>query len=240
MSRGTTLATLVEMTKAELMVDTDSAVSPGGDTMIKLQLAMQQKWLALRWNWPFLKLEQDVALTAGTKIYDFPNSGGTPLFELAKPVAAYCYFGELWNELCVGINPKYYNSLNPALDQRADPVTNWDFSRTSNSAALKFEVWPLPATANSIRFIGQMTLPALTADSDTAILDDLLIVQFTAAKLATRMQQADAPALLAQANETLRQLRAGYASETVEFCTSGPTKPPRNWQRPTVATMITP
>lgn len=222
------------------MVDTNDAVSPGGDPTIKLQLAMQQKWLALRWHWPFLKLEKDVNLTAGENIYDFPNASGVPLFELGKPVAAFCYFGELWNELCVGINPKYYNSLNPDLDQRADPVTNWDFYRETNASALKFEVWPLPASANVIRFVGQMTLPALTADGHTALLDDLLIVQFTAAKLATRMKQADAPALLAQANETLRQLRAGYSTETVEFCTSGPSKPPRDWQRPTVATMISP
>ncbi len=228
------------MTKAELMVDIDDEVSPGGDPSIKLQLAMQQKWLALRWNWPFLKLEKDVNLTAGENIYDFPNAANVPLFELGKPVAAFCFFGQLWNELCVGINPKYYNSLNPDLDQRADPVTNWDFYRESNSSALKFEVWPLPASANVIRFVGQMTLPRLTQATDTCILDDLLIVQFTAAKLATRMKQADAPALLAQANETLRQLRAGYATETVEFCTSGASKPPRDWQRPTVATMISP
>jgi len=240
MARGTALSELVEMTKAELMADTDNAVSPGGDAIIKLQLAMQQKWLALRWHWPFLKLEKDVDLTAGENIYDFPNTAGTGLFELGKPVAAFCYFGELWNELCVGINPKYYNSLNPDLDHRADPVTNWDFFRESNATALKFEVWPLPATANKIRFVGQMTLPDLTGDAHTAILDDLLIVQFTAAKLATRMKQADAPALLAQANETLRELRKGYSTETVEFCTSGPSKPPRDWQRPTVATMISP
>lgn len=236
MARGTTLAAIVAMVKAELFLDSSSEVSPGGDATIKVQIATQQKWLALRHRWPFLDLEATVSLVAGTRYYDLPSSGST--LEFGRPVETHCYFGELWNEVEYGISPEHYNNLNPALDQRCDPVTRWQMLYTGG--ALKFEVWPLPATAMTFRFKGQRVLSALTSDAHTADLDDLLIAQFTAAKLATRMKGADAQALLSQAMETLRELRRNYPSEIESFNMAGTMVPPRDWQRPTVATMITP
>lgn len=236
MARGSTLATIVSMVKAELFLDDSAEVSPGGDATIKVQIATQQKWLALKHHWPFLDLESTVSLVAGTRHYAFPSSPNT--LELGKAVEAHCYFGELWNEVDYGISPEHYNSLNPALDQRCDPVTRWQMINVGG--VLKFEVWPLPATAMTFRFRGQRVLGALTSDAHTADLDDLLIAQFTAAKLATRMKGADAQALLSQALDTLRELRRGYPSEMVSFNTGGTKVPPRDWQRPTVATMITP
>lgn len=235
MARGTTLDTILEMVKAELMADIDDAVSPGGDALVKIQIANQQKWLALRYEWPFLEDEADVTLVAGTRLYTLPTT-----LEFGKPVKAQCYWGELWNEVQLGIDAERdYNFLNPSLDQRSDPVERWRMYLTGTTK--QFEVWPIPATAGVFRFTGQIVLPALTAGTDTAVLDDLLIAQFTAAKLATRMKQADAPALLAQANETLKQIRAGYPKPAVLFNYSGQdTRRPRNWQRPTVATMISP
>ena len=235
MARGTQLDTIVDMVKAELMADTDDAVSPGGDAVMKIQIANQQKWLALRYEWSFLEDEADVALVAGTRLYTLPTT-----LEFGKPVKAQCYWGDLWNDVELGIDAvRDYNFLNPALDQRSDPVCRWRLYLTGTTK--QFEVWPIPATAGNFRFTGQIVLPALTAGTDTAVLDDLLIAQFTAAKLATRMKQADAPALLAQANETLKQIRAGYPKAPVMFNYSGADmRKPKNWQRPTVATMITP
>ncbi|TSA41087.1 MAG: hypothetical protein D4R57_01025 [Verrucomicrobiales bacterium] len=221
------------MVKAELMADIDDAVSPGGDALLKIQIATQQKWLALRYDWPFMVGEANVNLVAGTRLYTMP-----PTLEFAKPVKAHCNWGELWNKVQVGIDPQRdYNFLNPQLNQRFDPVARWRMFM--DVSTLKFEVWPTPATATVFRFTGQIVLPALAVDADTAVLDGLLIAQFTAAKLATRMKQADAQALLAQANETLKQIRAGYPKPAVMFNYSDQdTRKPRNWQRPTVATMI--
>lgn len=223
------------MVKAELMADIDDAVSPGADTVVKLQIAMQQKWLALRYEWPFLEDEAEVATVAGQRLYTLPTT-----LEFGKPVKCQCYWQELWNDVELGISETQdYNFLNPALNQRQDPVMRWRLYLTGTTK--QYEVWPVPAVAGVIKFTGQIVLPALAADGDTAVLDDLLIVQFTAAKLATRMKQADAPALLAQANETLKQLRAGYPKAPVMFNYNGAdTRKPRHWQRPTVATMITP
>lgn len=222
------------MVKAELMVDTDAEVSPGGDAILKVQISNQQKWLALKYDWPFLMIEPTVNMVAGTRYYALPT------IELGKPVEVDCYFGSLWNRLEVGIDPRLYNSLNPALGQKCDPVARWQLYHTGS--AVQFEVWPLPGTATMLRFRGQKVLSTLASNGDTAELDDLLIAQFTAAKMATRMKSADAPALLAQANDTLKQLRAGYPSEPVTFSLTAPQRPRvRDWSdRPTVATMISP
>lgn len=238
MARGTQLGTIVEMVKAELMADIDDAISPGGDATLRLQASMQQKWLALRYDWPFLIVERTVNMVAGTRYYDFPQESSADVFELGRPIEAHCYWGGLWNPIELGINPSHYNLYNPADNQRADPVSAWQLYKPTG--AVQFEVWPLPATTTQIRLRGMMRLPTLASDTDTAVLDDILLAQFTAAKLATRMKQADAQALLAQANETLRQLRAGYPSEATSFNMNGNAAMPRDWQRPTVATMISP
>lgn len=231
MPRGTTLTNIVSMVKAELMLIDSDAVSPGGDTMLKQQIAMQQQWLALRYEWPFLLKEAEVTLAAGTQYYAFPQDTGVDVFDLGREIQADCYLSGLWNQLEYGITPRHYNNLNPELDQRCDPVRNWQFYRTTT---LQFEVWPLPSTATKIRFAGQMRLPALATGTDTAVLDDILIAQFTAAKLAARMKTADAAALLSQAQATLQALRAGYPQEIATFNTSGDDGPPRDWDRPTV------
>ena len=239
--RGTDITELIAMVKAELLLDSDSEVSPAGDAALAQQISTMQKWLALRHDWEFLRTEKTVNLVAGTRYYAFPTSGSpaTLAFELGRPVEVHCYFGELWNPVEYGISPEQYNYLNPTLDQRCDPVNNWQFY--DDAGTLKLEVWPLPATAMTFRIVGQRRLNRLTTAGDLCDLDDVLIVQFTAAKLAARMKSADAAALLAQAQETLKQLRAGYPQAPYGFNTAASTnQPPRDWDRPTVATMITP
>lgn len=233
MPRGTTLTNLVAMVKAELLLDSSDAIAPGGDATLMVQIAMQQQWLALRYEWPFLQKETDVAMVPGTQYYAWPQVTSVDVFDLGRPVQAWCYQNGLWNPTRYGITPTQYNSLDPDQDQRSDPVLAWQLYRTST---LQFEVWPLPSTATVLRLMGQMVLPTLASGSDTAVLDDILIAQFTAAKLAARLKSADAPALLAQAQATLQALRAGYPSEVATFNTSGADCPPRNWERPTVVT----
>lgn len=231
MARGTTLANIAAMVKAELLLQSSDTVAPGGDATLYLQIAMQQQWLALRYEWPFLQKESDVAMVPGTQYYAWPQVTSVDVFDLGRPVQAWCYQNGIWNACRYGITPSNYNSLDPDLDQRSDPVLAWQLYRTST---LQFEVWPLPSTATVLRLMGQMVLPALAASSDTAVLDDILIAQFTAAKLAARLKSADAPALLAQAQATLQALRAGYPQEVATFNTSGSSEPPRGWEKPTV------
>lgn len=232
MARGSTLTEIVSMVKAELMLLDDDALAPGGDAVLFQQIAMQQKWLALRYAWTFLKKEADVTLAAGDRYYDFPQVSSADVFDLGRPITVHCEFQDRWTRVIYGITPDLYNYLNPANDERSDPVSRWQFYLPDT---LQFEVWPLPSAEMTIRFSGQMVVPPLVVGTDTAVLDDILIAQFTAAKLAARLKQADAAALLAQAKETLLELRSGYAGPIPTFNTTnddGPCR--RRCERPTV------
>lgn len=240
MARGTTLAVIVSMVKAEMMLDSDDTVSPGGDANLKAQISNQQKWLAQRYDWPFLTIERDINTVAGTRYYDFPVTSMIPDIELGRDVVGAHYWATLWYPVEKGITKVEYSFYNPVLNQRCDPIRKWQFYRPV-SGALQFEVWPLPATDGMFRLTGQKTLPVLAADGDTAELDDLLIAQFTAAKMMARMGSKDAQAELAEANSTLNQLRAGYTAPNTRFSmNSGQVRPKWDWQRPTVAVNYTP
>jgi hypothetical protein len=82
-----------------------------------------------------------------------------------------------------------------------------------------FEVWPLPVTAQIIRFtakrnVGPLRNNGTYDDTKTLDLDDLLVVYFSAAERLARLKQADAPAKLQLAQERMRVVRATYPSRT--------------------------
>ena len=65
------------------------------------------------------------------------------------------------------------------------------------------------------------TLAALTGDSDTCDLDDLLIVLFTAAEFLARDKKQDAGAKLAKAQARLNELRANLPARDETFILGG-------------------
>lgn len=240
MATGTTLANLLLMLKAELSSDTDSTVSPGADAVLKIKLGNTQKWLGLNYDFSDLNIRRDISLAAGTRYYDFPTTGGNQDFNLNRKLVVECYWSNLWYSVTNGILPMNYNTLNPELGMKLDPVIRWK-KYLPTSGPVQIEVWPLPATATRLRLTGQKAMAALANDNDTCELDDLLIVQFTAAKELARMQSADAPAMLSEANKTLARLVGGDNSEDQTFNMNG--RRAGNRQRddvPTVAVNYTP
>lgn len=214
MATGTQLSELRAMLKGELSADDDSDVSPGGDNVLNRQLANTQKWLALRYDFSDLNMRSEFNLVPGQRYYDFPAG-----IELARKLVISCYWSTLWYSTEPGIKLVNYNTLNPDLGQRLDPVIRWKKIRVAG--VLKLEVWPLPASATLLRLEGQMPLTALVADTDVCTLDDLLIVQWTAAKLLARMKSADAPAMLEEAKESLKRLVGADNSDSQVFSMGG-------------------
>lgn len=225
MPRGTTLANLRTMLKAELAVDSDSTVSPGGDDVLNATLAAQQRWLACEYDWPFLEVRQDVSMAPGQRYYDFPLSGGNLVFNMEREIRAECYWSNLWYSVENGIKAINYNTLNPELGQKLDPVLRWQpYNGTPVAPATTttaFEVWPLPATATRLRLTGQRTLNTLAADTDKADLDDLLIVLFSAAELAARYGDQSAAAKAKRAEMRLQRLRGGIVGPNKVFSMRG-------------------
>ena len=73
---------------------------------------------------------------------------------------------------------------------------------------------------NSIKVTGIKNLSNLVADSDTADLDDQLIVLYAAAEVLTRQKQSDANNKLGQAQAHYARLKARMA-KTETFVISG-------------------
>lgn len=215
MATGTTLVDLLAMLKGELSADDDSEVSPGGDNVLRRQLANTQSWLAKRYDFSDLTVRKEFNLVPGTRYYDFPDG-----LDISQKFIVECYWSTLWYSTEPGIRPVNYNTLNPDIGQRLDPVIRWQKYRPDNTK-VQLEVWPLPATAVKLRLTGQMPLPGLVADGDACALDDLLIVQWTAAKLLARMKSSDASAMLSQAQETLKRLLGGDNSPSQVFNMGG-------------------
>jgi|ERR1043166_3473797 hypothetical protein len=236
MPRGSTLQEIVEMTKAELLVDSDSDVASGGDSVLMMQIANQQRWLAAHYTFSDLVIRREITLAPGTRYYNFPvTEDDVQEFDLGKKIVAECYWSHLWNLTEPGIRLRDYNALNPELNVRVDPVRRWQKYRPAGSTVPMFEVWPLPASGTQLRLTGQMHLPPLVEADDMAELDDLLLAQWTAAKLLARMKSADAPAMLAEAQKTLQAFIGGDNSPSQVFSLIGSRFQRRGEPRTTVA-----
>lgn len=218
MARGATVTALLAMLKGELGVENTSGIAPGGDAVLTAALSSSQKWLATEYEWPFLQIRQNVSMSAGTRYYDFPTSDGAQVFNHERPILADCYDSGMWNTVEQGIGIEHYNASDPDAGERQDPVRRWQYYR---GATLQFEVWPVPATDTMLRLTGQKTLPVLASASDTAELDDLLLVLWTAAELSTQYGDASAAAKLAKAQRHLGNLRKGYAAPSQVFNMNG-------------------
>jgi hypothetical protein len=203
--RGTTLANLLLMLKKELGLSTTTGVGSGQDTELKGLLADMQQWLWSQHQWPFLYRREDIAMVGGTRYYNYPT-----VVSLDYPTKVECKWGNFWFPVDYGIKGEQYEAVDPDQGRTLDPVARWQ-----NYTATQYEVWPVPSTGTTLRWWGTSALTALTADADTALLDDQLIVLFTAAEKLVRSKQADAGSKLARAKILFNRLRSADRPNTV-------------------------
>jgi hypothetical protein len=185
-------------------------------------LSLKQQWLANEYDWPFLEDRFDLAVPSGSRYLSFPtidNEGVTSAMNLERQFTVEVFWNNVWSELDYGIGSEQFNYLNSDQPgQIQDPIQNWRWSEEG-----QIEIWPINSTAQKIRFTGQRALDVLVNDTDTADLDDQLIMLFVAADMLTRSKAADAQSTMNQATERLRACRGGYPTKTkkVSFCGDG-------------------
>jgi hypothetical protein len=203
MARGTTLADLLVMVKAECGYNLQG-VATAQDQELKALLSNMQLWLWSQYQWPFLYTHADVGATAGGRYLNFPAG-----LSFDYPTEAETKWGDLWYDVAYGIKGEQYEAVDPDRGQFQDPIERWQ-----NYSATQFEVWPVPSDAQTLRFWGTATLPDLKVDSDVAALDDLLIVLFTAAEKLGRSKQKDAQNKLQRAQALFNKLRGANRPNT--------------------------
>ncbi len=186
---------------------------------IKYLCSRIQDQLYDSFNWPHLIHEYDDSLVAGTRYYNFlPNLNRDRVLE------AWVNFSSCWRPLEYGFDSMLYNSGFPETTYRSDPVQAWRFHNDT-----QYEVWPTPASAQTMRWRFVSKLTAFTADSDVSCIDSNLIALFVAAELLTRMKSADAEMKTGQAQAYLQKIKSQMMPAKTFVYGGEPKKDPTNW-----------
>ena len=222
MARGSTLALVRSMVKSETGKSLAST-STNQDAEINQIISDVQQWLGSEFDWPFLANRWDCALAPGSRYVTFPtvNTIGATTsinFERAGDLRVYTKWNNLWQDVNYGIDEQaQFNYIDSDRGMVLDPVQNWKFDDES-----KFEIWPMNATATTVRFVGQRILAALTSslspitwnDSATLDLDDLMVTYFAAGEYMIRAKQdGTSKDLLARATARMQMIRSTYPAK---------------------------
>lgn len=224
MARGTTLEALVNNLRAEIGQSTNTAVSRASLDSLTQTLRRQQARLWTDYDWPFLRVERDIQMQAGGRYYDFPVD-----LDLTRIEKAEIKWGGIWQPVAYGISSEDFVLHDSDLGIRNNPVMRWDYYNGAlNTPVNQFEVWPIPANNGTpaskelhLRFTGIRKLRSLVAMSDTADLDDDLLVLYSAAEILARLKTPDASSKLENANLHYNKLKARGAGQSKPFVIGG-------------------
>lgn len=211
MARGTSLSALRDMLRAE--IGASSNVAMGVNTVEQYDhiLRRTQARLWADHDWPFGFIERDEPLLKDERYYTFD-----PDIDYDRISHASVKFGDVWYPMKAGISPEHYNTFDSDDGESSTPAMRWQHYEGN-----QFEVWPIPSEPGQmLRFRAIKRLPQLLTPSDTAVLDDNLIVLFAAAELLGRSKAADAPAKLSQATSHYNKLK-GNANKNDRFIFGG-------------------
>lgn len=203
MARDTQLLSLVAQLRAETGRTQNVAVGIDEVDNLKEMLRRTQETLYDDYDWPHLRVEKKLDLQAGQRYYDMPSGLSFDRIEDIK-----LRYNGVYIEIERGIKFEDYSSFdsNAATPDRSEPALKWDVRHTGSSEQI--EIWPIPSSNDQdLYFTGTKTLGALVQESDTADLDDRLIVLFAAAEILSRQKSNDAQAKLELANKRLRTLQ---------------------------------
>lgn len=176
MARGKTLDTLVADVRAETGYNTSTSTGVGSLAAIQQAVKFAQEELYDEYDWPFLRCRRDKTLNAGQRYYDWPAD-----LNYDRITSMSVLFSGIWTPVEHGISMDDYSVFDSDNDERTDPVRKIDIIDIGSGE--QFEVWPLPATAGTIRFEGYKALTNLVSGNDTAVLDDILIVKRAATNI---------------------------------------------------------
>jgi hypothetical protein len=177
------------------------------DGELNTLLSNMQIQLKIEYRWSFLLDRWEVSVASGQQFVTFPTvniDGGNTTIDLDEMKAVSTYWNTIYQPVDYGIGVEEYNIFNPKLGSQSDPIQKW--RERDGTSVNQFEVWPIPATGQVIRFEAERMLDTLVSDSDTADLDDLLLVTAVASGVLARTKQEDAKAMSARFIRRLKQL----------------------------------
>lgn len=216
MAIGTQFASLITDLRSELRRSSDVSLSFDDTDSLKRSINGVYRTLVVQHDWPHLrKVFDKIPLVAGQRLYDAPT-GLSP----DRVLDAVIWLGSLNFPIKRGLNFDTYSFLDPANNQRADPVLGWEMAFDPVSGKTQIEVWPIPASNNyqNLQFSGYWTPGRLVNNTDVCLLDDELILLFASARMLKSQKADDAELKLQEAQGYLLKLtqRAKGNSEPVQ------------------------
>lgn len=190
--RGTTLTQMVSDLRVEARYDPNPALSVNIVPLLQRTLKRTQEFLYDEFDWSFLKVTRDIVLEAGSRYYDFPAD-----LNLERVQRVDVLYSDQWRPVCRRLDLDHYNAHDSDDGERQDPVQIWDIRDTGDGPQI--EVWPIPATATTLRLTGIRALKPLVEDGDRADLDDMMIVLYAAGELLAAAKDDLAEAKFSQA-----------------------------------------
>lgn len=222
MARLTPLSTVRSQVKAECAKSLQST-STAQDGEINQVIFDSQMWLAKQYDWPFLKDRWDVGIGPSSRYVAFPTQTTAGLnalinFERAGQLALFIKWNNIWLDVVYGIREiEEFNYLDSDRGQVLDPVQRWQFFDQS-----RFEIWPMNASGQTIRFIGQRmvtelrssnlgVLPIVWNDAALCDIDDEIIMYFAAGRYMTAQNKpALAKTFFELGDKAMAQVRSTY------------------------------
>ena len=212
---GTQLSVLRQMLNAECGEEMDETISPARVGINNQLLNNQQAFLVNQHAYLLGKVRAQLQANVGQQYYNLP--AGIDFDRLEKP--DFTNVSNFRYRIGFGIGQEEYNLFRSDLGVTASPVMRWDLVNVGGS--LQIELWPIPSVAQSIMLAGTLPLTPMVADTDTCVIDDLVLVLFTAAEILARKQSGDTQAKAAKAEAALNSLKASYPMQYEHFNISG-------------------
>ena len=204
-----------------------------------------QQWQASDYSWPHLRDRWNVNVGQGTRYVTFPTAdvqGNNSSIDINRlgDIKVFVKWNSIWQPVEYGIDEiAEFNYLDSDTGQQLDPIQRWLLNTIPSQLAgtpdaVQFEIWPLPAGAQLLRFVGQKTLtelrnlplatPVTWNDAATLDLDDQLVAYFVVAEYIARqkgVQNAQSQYYFSLAKDRVNQIRRTYPRSEVPCIIGG-------------------
>lgn len=186
MARGKSFISLIVDLRNELGRADDTAI--GGDDLPSLKRTLNRVYETLwdEYDWPHLRGVRDkITLAAGTQFYDVPVE-----IDIEGIESVHVWWGGIAHPMIRGITMADYNSYDSTTSERAEPALKYDIRDVDGTPEI--EVWPIPVTsAQELQIVGRRKFARMVADANLCLLDDQMVVLFSAAQILKRQKSMD-------------------------------------------------
>lgn len=175
--RGQQVGALIQMLRRELGIAESPALGRNTREAHLQALRAAQERIYHAHDWPFKKIQRDIAGIAGERYYAPPAD-----LDLENIREVHVLVNGQWQACPRGIDSCHYNITNSDAGVRQDPIYRWDLHNDADTNGDMIEAWPIPLSngLSKMRFFGIKKLSQFVFEADRADIDDFALV-FTAA-----------------------------------------------------------